>query len=106
MLMRVVAAVQAALIAPAALFLASVLVGTGDPPQYELAHVAHRIVAAYAGRGWTLWLLLLALPGGALLSGSAALAQSGVRPATLAVAGATVAAAGILAVVVLHTLAN
>ena len=61
-LTRVVAAMQLALIFPAALFMTSVLVGAGDAPQYDLAHIAQRIVMWYSARMWTLWLLLLALP--------------------------------------------
>src|SRR5262249_21389817 len=101
------------------------LVGTGDPPQYELAHVARRIVAWYSGRMWPLWLLLLLLPFVALVAGCATLLRSwqgdtGTRPvapraslaaipaplATLVVGWATVTSVGILGVVVLHMLAN
>jgi len=107
------------------LFLTSVLVGTGDPPQYGLAHAAHRIVAWYAVRVWTLGLLLLLLPFGALVAGCAALlrdwpektetrtgaapAPLNAKPAPLAmliVGWATVTSAGILGIVVLHMLAN
>jgi hypothetical protein len=124
MLIRVVAAMQLALIIPAALFLAAVLVGTGSPPQYELAGAAHRVVAWYVARSWTLWLLLLALPFAALIGGAAtllcswhhdaelpplvqqSLATIPAPLATLVMAGTTMTAAGILAVVALHMLAN
>jgi hypothetical protein len=123
-LIRAVAAMQLALICPAALFLISVLVATGDPPQYDLALFARRIVAWYSGHGWTLWLLLLALPLAVLIAGCATLLRSWhgdvempytAQPslamipaplATLFVAGSTMTSAGILAVVVLHMLAN
>jgi hypothetical protein len=124
-LIRVVAAAQLALIFPAALFLTSVLVGAGDPPQYELARIAQRIVRWYSGRIWTLWLLLLALPFAVLVTGCATVLSSwnqnvdprpdaGRQPlsmipaplATLFVAGTTMMSVGILAVVVLHMLAN
>lgn len=122
---RTVATLQTLLLLPAILFLTSVLVGTGDPPQYGLAHAAHRIVAWYSRRIWTLGLLLLLLPFSALVAGCAALlrdwqANTEIRPvagqaplttkpaplATLIVGWATVTPAGILGVVVLHMLAN
>ena len=123
-LVRVVAAMQVALILPAGLFLTSVLVSTGDAPQYDLALVARRIVAWYSGRTWTLWSLLLALPLAVVITGCAALAHSwngdvevpnaprqslSTSPApvaTLVVAGTTMISAVILTVVVLHMLAN
>ena len=120
---RTVAIVQTALIFPAALFLTSVLVGVGDPPQYELAHVARRIVAWYAGKRWTLELLLILLPLAALAAGGATLLQTwsgephagtprtslAAMPApiaTLFVGWATLTSMGILAVVALHMMAN
>ena len=123
-LTRVVAAMQLALIFPAALFMTAVLVAAGDAPQYDLARVAQRIIMWYSGRMWTLWLLLLALPFAVLATGCATLLRSWNRDverqhavrqllamipaplATLFVAGTTLTSAGILAVVVLHMLAN
>lgn len=120
-LARLIAAMQLALILPAAFFMTAVLVGAGDAPQYELARVAQRIVMWYSARMWTLWLLLLALPFVVLVAGCATLLQSwnhvphparqslAMIPAplvTLFVAGTTLASAGILAIVVLHMLAN
>jgi hypothetical protein len=123
-LIRVVAGMQLALIFPAILFLTAVLVGAGDPPQYELARVAQRIVTWYSARMWTLWLLLLILPLAVLAAGCVTLSGSwnravelpvAARPApamlpapvaTLFVAGTTFTSAGVLAVVVLHMLAN
>lgn len=124
-LTRIVAAMQLALIFPAALFLTAVLVGAGDAPQYDLARIAQRIVMWYSARMWTLWLLLLALPFAVLISGSLTLVRTWDRdveppraarqslatmiPAPLAalfVAGTTLTSAGILAIVVLHMLAN
>jgi len=116
-LIRLVAGLQTALIFPAILFLTAVLVGTGDPPQYELARVAQGIVTWYAARIWTLWLLLLILPLAVLAAGCLTLlrgwnrdvefASAGAAPvATFFVAGTTFTSAGVLAVVVLHMLAN
>jgi hypothetical protein len=121
---RTVAIVQLAFILPAAVFLTSVLVGVGDQPQYELAHVAKRIVAWYSGKRWTLEFLLILLPLVALIAGCVALLRSWVgepRPepvmraslaaipaplATLFVGWATLTSVGILGVVALHMLAN
>jgi hypothetical protein len=61
---------------------------------------------------WTLWVLLLALPFTVLVTGCATLRYNWNRelPHTarqlLAVAATTLAAGGILAIVVLHMLAN
>lgn len=79
----------------------------------------------YSARIWTLWVLLLALPFAALATGCVTLLRSWNRdlelphagrqslatmiPAPLAilfVAGATLTSAGIVAIVVLHMLAN
>ncbi len=124
MLTRVVAAMQLALIFPAALFMTAVLVAAGDAPQYDLARIAQRIVMWYSARMWTLWLLLVALPFAVLVTGCATLLRSwngdvelphaarqslATIPAPLAtlfVAGTTLTSAGILAIVVLHMLAN
>jgi hypothetical protein len=121
-LTRFIAAMQLALILPAALFMKAVLVAVGNAPQYDLAHVAQRIVMWYSARTWTLWLLLLGLPFAVLVTGcatllrrwnhdvelphSARLAMIPAPLATLFVAGTTLLSAGILAIVVLHMLAN
>src|ERR1700681_147013 len=72
-LTRVVAAMQLALIFPAALFMTAVLVGAGDAPQYDLARIAQWIVMWYSARMWTLWLLWLTLPFAVLVTGCATL---------------------------------
>ena len=95
-----------------------------QPVEYEPAHIAQRIVMWYSGRMWTLWVLLLAMPFAVLVTGCATLLRGWNRdvelpnaarqsfaavhslPATLLVAGTTLTAAGILAIVVLHMLAN
>lgn len=124
-LIRIVAATQLALIFPAALFMTAVLVGAGDAPQYDLARIAQRVVMWYSARMWTLWLLLLALPFAVLVIGCATLLRRWNRDvelpqaarqslammvpapvATLFVAGTTLTSTGILAIVVLHMLAN
>jgi hypothetical protein len=109
---RVVLA-QIALLLPAALFmLALIFRGLTSGVLEPAASAAGQIVTWYADRLWTLWILLILLPLiAALAGGSALLSRPGrperVRDAALpAIAGATLAAAGILAVVAVHVLMN
>jgi hypothetical protein len=121
--MKLIATFQLALISPAALFMAALVVR-----KFTLlplaAHTAQQLVMWYAGRVWTLWVLLLALPFTVLVTGCATLPHpwrrdsgllqiaketlAAVRAnwATLFVAATTLTSMGILAVVVLHMLAN
>jgi hypothetical protein len=121
---RFVAFLEVLLLFPALLFMGALVVRELQPLQYEPAHSAQQLVMWYAGRMWTLWVLLLALPLTVLVTGCATLLRSWNRDvlfsntarqslalarthfATLLVAATTVTAAGILAIVVLHMLAN
>ncbi|HLJ74458.1 MAG TPA: hypothetical protein VKU62_07730 [Thermoanaerobaculia bacterium] len=122
---RWIAATELTLIFPAALFMTALFVRNLQPQQYEPAHTAQQIVMWYAASLHVgLWLLLIALPLGVLLIGSATLLRSwsadgelrdatqrtlaAVRAhfSTLLVAIATVMAAGILAIVALHVLTD
>lgn len=121
---RIIAALQLVLIFPALLFMAALIVRELQPLQHEPARSAHQLVMWYAGRVWTLWILLLALPITVLATGGATLLRSWNRDpalpsaarqllaairaqfAMLVIAAATLAAGGILAIVVLHMLAN
>ena len=121
---RTIAAIELALIFPAALFMTALVVRNLQPLQYEPAHAAQQLVMWCAGRIWTLWLLLLALPLTVLVTGCATLLHRWTRDmelrqtarqsfaatrahlATLLVAATTLTAGGILAIVVLHMLAN
>ncbi len=121
---RTIAATALLLIAPAALFMTALFVRNLQPEQYEPAHTAQRIVLWYAGRQWTLWVLLMALPFAVLVTGCMTLLRSwhdnrelreaarhalaAIRAhlATLGVAVATLAAAGVLAIVALHSLTD
>jgi hypothetical protein len=108
---RILAATELVLIFPAALFMTAVVARHLQPLHYEPAHTAQQIVAWYAGRYWTLWLLLIGLPLGAVLTGSVTLlgqSSAMVRRdlATRIIAAATVSAAAVLVVVALHMLAN
>jgi hypothetical protein len=121
---RIIAVLEVVLILPAALFMTALALRNLQPPQYESAHIAQKLVMWYAERMWTLWVLLLGLPFTVLVSGCAALLRSWNRDivlpltarqslavvrahlATLFIAATTLIAGVILAIVVLHLLAN
>jgi hypothetical protein len=121
---RIIAALQLVLIFPAVLFMTSLILRQLQPQQYEPAHSAQQVVMWYAAHMWSLWIFLLALPIAALVTGCAALLRGWKRDtalpsaarqllaviraqfAMLVVAVATLAAGGILAIVVLHMLAD
>ena len=122
-LQRALAATELLLLLPAAAFMSALFARNLQPPQYEPAHTAGRLVAWYAGHPRTgLWLLLIALPLAALLTGCAAtwrkwkddatlrsaarsvLTAIRAHAPTLIVAVATLMAGGILAIVALHML--
>ena len=108
---RLLAAGEFALLLPAAFFLAAVVVRSVP----GIADAAQQVVMWYADRLWTLWVLLIALPFAALISGCATLlgnpdtlewrfsASTGLRRV---IATETVTAGVILTVVMLHMLAN
>ena len=121
---RTVAVTDLLLISPAALFMAALLVRSLQPLQYEPAHTAQRVIMWYAGRMWTLWVLLIALPLTVLIIGCALLLRSwndalevrqaalptiaAIRADTAAlfIAATTLAAVVFLAVVAVHMLMN
>ena len=122
---RTIAATEMLLILPAVLFMAALFVRNLQPLQYEPAHTAQQIVAWYSARPRVgLWLLLIALPLVVLVTGCAALlrnwnddadlrraahqtlAAMRAHLATVLVATATLTAAGVLAIVALHSLAD
>ena len=118
---RTIAATELLLISPAVLFMTALFVRNVQPEQYEPAHSAQRIVMWYSARPWTLWVGLMALPLAVLVAGCITLLRSWHRDselrqagrltlaairahlATLLVAAATLAAAGVLAIVALHS---
>jgi len=117
--MLVVAALDLLCIVPAALFMLALIIRR--LPLHDMANTAQQIVMWYSGRMWTLWVLLLALPIVVLITGCVALFGERIQtpdvtpntlalihgqPGSLFVAGLTLSAAGILAVVILHMLAN
>ena len=121
---RIVAVLQLLLILPPVLFMTSLILRSLQPLQYEPAHSAQQVVMWYAARMWSLWILLLALPTTVLVAGCATLPRNWKRDAALpsaarqllavirtqfamlVVAVATLTAGGILAIVILHMLAD
>jgi hypothetical protein len=121
---RVIAAAQLLLISPAVLFMGALVVRSLQPLQNEPAHTAQRIVMWYAGRQWTLWVLLIALPFAVLVTGCTTWARNwsetmqfsrAAQPtlaaihthrALLLVVATTLTAGTVLAIVAIHMLAN
>jgi hypothetical protein len=121
---HLVAALQLLLICPAVLFMGSLVVRNLSALQNEPAHTAQQIVIWYAGRMWTLWALLIALPFGVLVTGCIMFARSWSNDlrvpkaaqqmlaaihasrAMLIISAMTMTAGAILTIVVLHMLAN
>jgi hypothetical protein len=100
---RAIAVTELLLLFPALLFMTSLLMRQLRPLQYEPAHTAHQIAMWYAGRQWTLWAFLIALPLAALVTGGAAIYA---RKATRFVMATTLTAGVILAIVAVHMLRN
>jgi hypothetical protein len=122
---RAIAAMEVLLILPAMLFMTALFVRNLQPLQYEPARTAERIVMWYSERPRVgLWVLLMALPFSVFVSGCATLVHGwkheiglpeAVRQTlaiirahvlTLFVAAATLAAAGVLAIVAVHALSD
>jgi hypothetical protein len=121
---RVIAFLELVLIFPAALFMTALLLRNPQPLQFAVARSAQQLVMWYAGRMWTLWVLLFGLPLVVLVSGCAELVRNWNRDisvsltsqkslalvrehlASLFIAATTLIAGVILAIVVLHVLAN
>ena len=120
-----VATAELLLVFPAILFMTALFVRNWQPPNYEPAHTAQRIVELYSSSLHIgLWVLLIALPLTVLLTGCATLFQqwsqeSQLRQdarrvlallrthlATFLVAGATLVAGGCLSIVALHVLTD
>ena len=121
---RLIAILEVVLISPAAVFMTELFVRFLQPVGYEPARSAQQLVMWYAARMWTLWVLLLALPFAALVTGCVwllrcwnrepqrphavrkSLAMLRSNLAALFISLTTVAAGVILAIVVLHMAAN
>jgi hypothetical protein len=121
---RILATTEFILVLPAMLFMTSLLVRNLEPAQYEPARSAIHVVDWYGARPWSLGIFVIALPLTVFIIGCVALLRSWrgdaklrlatletlavVRAhlATLAIAGATAVAAGILAVVAIHIITD
>ena len=115
MTLRKLAALQSLLMSPALFFMGALILRAARPLEYEPAQTANRIVMLYAGKQWTLWVLLVAFPIAVLVSGAVILrrgwhtdaAASASRSGTNGfIAAMTLSAAAVLAVVIVHMLAN
>lgn len=121
---RITAAACLVLVLPAALFMTALALRSLQPQQHEPARAAQQLVMWYAARMWTLWALLLGLPLIAFVVGCVELLR-GWRPgpvlplasrkplasirarlASLFIGATTMLAGVILAIVILHMLAN
>jgi len=120
----ILATTELLLVLPAMLFMTSLLVRNLEPAQYEPARSAIRVVEWYGAHPWTLGIFLIALPLTVFIIGCVALLRSWLTDAklrqaaleafaavrahlaTLAIAGATVVAAGVLAVVAIHVITD
>jgi hypothetical protein len=122
---RTLATTELILIFPAALFMTALFVRDIQPVQYEPAHTAQRVVDWFSARPRLgLDVFLIAMPfialvvGGATVlhtwRGDASLRQTTLETlaavrahlASLLIAGATLAAGGILAIVALHVITD
>jgi hypothetical protein len=122
---RAIAVTELLLIFPAALFMTALFVRNLQPLQYQPAHTAERIVTWYAVRPRIgLWGLLIALPLAVLVTGCGTLLRNwsdevelrqatrqtdaaiSAHLATVLVAGATLTAGCVLAIVALHMLTD
>ena len=121
----VIAAMAAALVGPAVLFVAALFLRQVPPTESEPARTADRIVRWYAAHPQlSLWVLLLLLPVSAFLLGSVALLRTwGDNPKlqyytwralaeipehwpALSIGGATLLAAGVLSMITTHLFAG
>jgi hypothetical protein len=122
---RTIAATELLFVFPATLFMTALFVRDIQPAQYEPAHTAVRVVEWFSARPHLgLDVFLIALPFAAFVIGCATVLRSwrgdaelrqaalktlaAVRAhvATLLIAGATVMAGGILAIVALHMMTD
>jgi hypothetical protein len=122
---RTIAAMELLLVFPAALFMIALFARNLQPAQYEPAHTAQRLVDWFSARPHLgLDVFLIALPFAALVIGCATVllgwrSDAGLRQAalqtlaairahlaTLLIAGATLTAGGILAIVAMHMLTD
>jgi len=121
---RAIAATQALLIFPAILFMCALILRQMSPLQNEPAYTSQQIVMWYAGRMWTLWVLLITLPLAVVVTGCLTFLRSWSKdrelprnvqewsaaihadPVMLFVGALTLTAGVVLAIVAVHMAAN
>ena len=121
---RAIAAGQALLIFPAILFMGALVLRQLSPLQQEPAYAAQQIIMWYAGRLWTLWVLLITLPLAVVVTGCLAFLRNWSKgrefprsvqewsaaihadPVMLFVGALTLTAGVVLAIVAVHMAAN
>jgi hypothetical protein len=121
---RAIAATQALLIFPAILFMCALILRQMSPLQHEPAYTSQQIVMWYAGRMWTLWVLLITLPLAVVVTGCLTFLRSWNKdrelprnmqewssaihadPVMLFVGALTLTAGVVLAIVAVHMAAN
>jgi hypothetical protein len=122
---RAIAATQALLIFPAILFMCALILRQVSPFQHEPVYTSQQIVMWYAGRMWTLWVLLITLPLAVVVTGCLTFLRSWSKdrelpenvqewssaaihadPVMLFVGALTLTAGVILAIVAVHMAAN
>jgi hypothetical protein len=121
---RAIAATQALLIFPAILFMCALILRQMSPLQHEPAYTSQQIVMWYAGRMWTLWVLLITLPLAVVVTGCLTFLRSWSKdrelprnvqewsaaiqadPVMLFVGALTLTAGVVLAIVAVHMAAN
>jgi hypothetical protein len=125
MIKRAIAVVEVVLVFPAALFMAALFLRNCQPPPYEPAQLARRLVDWFSVRPFLcLDIFLIAMPLAAFVIGCATVLRGWrsdaklraaatemvavvrAHAAALLVAGATVVAAGILGIVALHLITD
>lgn len=121
----VAASTEILLVFPSVLFMTALFARNVQPVQYEPAHTAQRIVDWYAGHTHiALWLFLMLMPLAVFVSGALLLRKlwredPELRAATMSawatlrrysatalIAASTAAAAGVLAIVALHSISD
>ena len=121
---RAIAATQALLIFPAILFMCALILRQMSRLQHEPAYTSQQIVMWYAGRMWTLWVLLITLPLAVVVTGCLTFLRSWSKdrelprnvqewsaaihadPGMLFVGALTLTAGVVLAIVAVHMAAN
>jgi hypothetical protein len=121
---RAIAATQGLLILPAIFFMCALILRQMSPLQQEPAYTSRQIIMWYAGRMWTLWVLLITLPFAVVVTGCLTFLRNWSKgrelprnvqewsaaihadPVMLFVGSLTLTAVVVLAIVAVHMAAN